>query len=140
MVTTEDKQGFLLSIYTTASNASVSLQSLLLAAVLANYCVQGAGKTIIATSGNGRSTSVLMPDYMKTLTQDESRRLWVQLYNCYNDTCQNVLNITIPAITDYTKDVTIFNAMWASDFLTKCTSMQDDFTAMRYPSYGPTTS
>lgn len=138
MVTADDRAGFLLSLFYEAQDKSVPLFSLIKAAIRGSYGRNAAGQTVISTSGNGRSVSLLMPDFLKTLTPDDARRMWVRLNSIYLNAV-TTLGISMPAETDSSQDQNIFGAMMASDDMQRITSYQDDFTALRYPSFGPAT-
>lgn len=139
MLTADDKVGFLQNMAWDAQDKGQSIFVVLKSHYRAAFTRDWNGKQVVASSGNGRSVSYTIPDFYKTLTQDDVRRLWVQLLACYNAALAT-LGIPQPADTDFSKDATILSTMLASDSMQFIETVQVDHTLLRYPSsYGPAT-
>lgn len=137
MLSADDKVGFLQTLAWQATDSGQSLFVVLKAHYSRAFSSNWNGKQVVATSGNGRSVSYITPDFFKTLTQDEVRRMWVQLLAIYNSAL-STLGIAQPADADLTQDKSILQTMLADDRMQEITTVQDDFTVIRYPTYGPT--
>lgn len=134
MITTEDKIGFLQTLKWDAEDQSASVYSLLKSSIRGQFKSSAKGMTVIGTAGNGRSTTLALPDSFKTMTQDDVRRLFVHLLEIYNDAIK-FLGITAPGEDDDSKDDEIFAAMMDADAMQKCTSFREDYTMLGVPSF-----
>lgn len=136
VLTVADKKGFLGFIARKADAADGTLYSVLIAFHDTAYERISNGKQVVATSGNGRSVSYMIPDFFKTLTQDEVRWLMVELLDTYW-AALTTLGLSMPP-SDNSQDSSILSAMFATDNMQRIETVQVDHTSMRYPTYGPT--
>lgn len=134
MLTAADRQGYLLNLAWNAEDADASLYSVIKAAIRGSFRDTNAGRMVVSTSGNGRSTSVLIPDFLKTMTHDDVRRWFVQLLSVYNATRATLGLAVISDSNEDEKDndAAIVAAMLDDDKLQPVTQFQNDFTALRW--------
>ena len=137
MITALTKTGILRTAYYQAIAAAISLFQRIVVEHEKAFSDNWQGMTVMATSGNGRSTTLFSPDRFKARTRDETADLWEEIIQQYQ-TALVTLGISQPAIDDTSQDLNIFNTMLASDWAQDITSYKDDFTVIRYPTYGPT--
>lgn len=134
MLTATDRQGYLQVLAWNAQDADSSLYNVIKSAVRCAFKDTNAGRQVISTSGNGRSVSVLVPDFFKTMTHDDVRRWFVSLLAIYTSTRAHLgfAAITDENDDDTSNDAAIVAAMMADDRLNAVTEFTNDFTTLRF--------
>ena len=136
----EIKRGFLRSLYRQVTTALASTspggapQALTLQRALDAFQDQGfsalqRGRIIIKASGAGRNTELAVPDAIQSFTQEQVFSLTEEFEQVYADALVNLANAGNKSPTD----AQIFSVMIADDRLATITSVQKDYTLMRWP-------
>lgn len=130
----EIKRGFLRSLY---RGTTVPPDTATLAEALATFQTNGfdalkSGRLVIASAGAGHQVSFALPMIGQQLAQDEVFALSEEFFAIYADASAG-LTETNPG----DNDATIFAAMMADDRMASITEVRQDYSLLRYPSYGP---
>lgn len=141
IIQAEIKRGILRSIY--RNSQAQSGQIVPLAAALAAYQDSGfqglnSGRIIVSTSGFGKSTSFAAPSTSLQFTQEQVFALSEELLETY-DAAIAALNAGStplpPEGPPGSNDAAIFSAMMLQDNMQTITSVRDDHTMLRYPTF-----
>lgn len=121
--------------YRKSVSGGVSLQSVLNA--FQDKVIGGTtdGNLIVSTSGNGRSVSMVIPDFLKTFTPDDAADLSQSLIEIYIAACATLV-LPFPAIDDPSNDAIIYATMLASNAMQAIREWQNDYTIIRWPTVG----
>ena len=142
MILASDRKGYLISLWQKAQNGNVSLYSVLQLAISNLFQDANEGSYVVATSGNGRSTQIFMPDWIKTMTRDDVRHLHVDLFNLYRASYRwqvdNNVTVTVNGTpftftwpidsTQTAGDQTIFDCMIEDRTMQRITESYNDWT------------
>lgn len=129
------KRGFLNSLYRQGAKAGLPLLESLTAFQDNGFAAISTGRLIGSTSGNGKSVSFIMPPVGKQFSEEQVFILSQELLEVYANA---LVTLAISQPQDNTHDASIIATMLADDSLQTVRSMMYDFTALRFPSLGPT--
>lgn len=131
----EIKRGFLTALARQAGAASTLNDTL---TGFQDYCFSPElkrGRLITASSGNAHHTAFQMAANGFQMTQDQIFALSQEFLEVYSDSLSSLQTATPPIPTP--SDAQILATMLIDDRMTSIRSYQNDYTATRFPTFGP---